>query len=118
MFSRPNYQQRPLSYNPYHPQYHNQQWNHPIPPSNPTPYQYYAKPSQPANWHTFSQQPTYNGKTSFNQQQTNGLFNYFQDKNGQMDFDKMLSTVGQVTNTVKQISPMVKQFGSIIKSFK
>nr|CDQ37473.1 hypothetical protein BN993_07024 [Virgibacillus halodenitrificans] len=51
-------------------------------------------------------------------QQGNGLLNYFQDNEGQMDLDKMLSTVGQLANTYHQVSPIVKQFGSFIKNFR
>lgn len=117
MFTRPNYTQRPFNYNQADPQYYKQQWHQPtMPPNYLTPYQYYAKPQQPPNWHTFSQPNNY---ATFNQQQpAGGVLHYFQDENGQMDFDKVMSTVGQVSNTVKQISPMVKQFSSIMKSFK
>ncbi|WP_404451193.1 YppG family protein [Virgibacillus necropolis] len=121
MFNRPNDHQRPFNYNPNHPQYHKQQWNHQnIPPYKPTPYQYYAKPKQPVNWHTFSQ-PNQNHNAYHNQHNqppAKSFLNHFQDKNGEVDVDKMLSTVGQVANTFKQVSPMIKQFGSIMKTFK
>lgn len=118
MYSRPNNPNRPFNYHAARPQYHGQQWQHPTkPPTNPTPYQYYAKPQQPANWLNYAQ-PNFNGYAAPNQKQASGLLNYFQDENGQMDFNKMMSTVGQVSNTVKQISPMVKQFSTIMKSFK
>lgn len=118
MFNRPNYYQRPPNYNPNRPQYQKQQWHEPtIPPNKPTPYQFYAKPKQPFNSHPFSQ-PNQGYYNSPNQPPPNSLLNYFQDKDGQMDFDKMLATVGQVANTFQQVSPMVKQFGSIMKSFK
>ncbi|MRG87227.1 YppG family protein [Salinibacillus xinjiangensis] len=48
----------------------------------------------------------------------NPLLQAFQDQNGQMDFDKVFSTVGQVVNTVHQVQPLVKQVGSMIKGFK
>lgn len=119
MLNRPNYHQRPFNYHPDHPQYYKQQqWQKPtIPPYNPTAYQYYAKPKQPGNWQAF-EQPNYNYNATSNQSSPSGFLNYFQDKNGEVDFDKMLSTVGQVANTFQQISPMVKQFGSIMKTFK
>ncbi|WP_161493911.1 YppG family protein [Virgibacillus necropolis] len=118
MFNRPNYYQEPFNANPKRPQYHKQQWQQPtIPPYNPTPYQVYAKPKQPTNWHTFSQ-PNQNQYATFNQPPPSNVLNYFQNKKGEVDFDKMLSTVGQVANTFQQITPMVKQVGSIMKSFK
>ncbi|ASK61263.1 hypothetical protein CFK37_03245 [Virgibacillus phasianinus] len=119
MFSRPNYHQRPFNYNPNRPQHYNQQWHQPnIPPYNPTAYQYYAKPKQPGNWHSYAQ-PKQNFYGNVNQPpQVASMLNQFKDKNGDVDFDKMLSTVGQVANTFKQITPMVKQFGSIMKSLK
>lgn len=42
----------------------------------------------------------------------------FQNTNGQIDFDKMLSTVGQIANTYHQVAPIVKQFGSFMKSIR
>lgn len=42
------------------------------------------------------------------------LFSYFQDKNGNFDFNKMVSTFGQITSTVKQVSPLFKSFGSLL----
>ncbi|WP_017753499.1 YppG family protein [Calidifontibacillus oryziterrae] len=44
----------------------------------------------------------------------NSFLSYFYDKNGNFDFNKMLTTVGQVSNTVKQVSPLLKQFGSLL----
>lgn len=119
MFMGSNNANRPFNYNQAQPRDYRRRWQQPTtPPPNPTPYQYYAKPQQPANWQNFAQ-PNFNGFATTNQQQpSSGVLSYFQDENGQMDFDKMMSTVGQVANTVQQISPMVKQFSSIMKSFK
>lgn len=112
---------------PVYPNYAYSQLNGP-PPSPPqqTPYEQFAKPQQPINWETPMQQSANfmqpNGNGNFNQQPNpypaNGIKNYFQDKDGQVDFDKMLSTVGQLANTYHQVSPIVKQFGSIIKNFR
>lgn len=122
MFNRPNHHPRPYNYYPNypnHPQNQNHQWQQSvIPKPNLTPYQIYAKPKQPANWHTNSQPQQSYYYPIANQSPPSSILNYFHNKKGEVDFDKMLSTVGQVANTVKQISPMVKQFGSIMKNFK
>ncbi|MGP4062732.1 YppG family protein [Halobacillus sp. H74] len=47
-----------------------------------------------------------------------GVMNYFQDEEGQMDFDKMMSTTGQVMKTFKQVSPLVKGIGTFVKGIK
>lgn len=44
----------------------------------------------------------------------NSLVSYFHDKDGNLDLNKMLSTVGQVSNTIKQVSPLFKQFGTFL----
>ncbi|WP_430788666.1 YppG family protein [Virgibacillus flavescens] len=116
MINRPNNYPGPFNHRPPYPPSHQQWHQSAIPPFNPTPYQMYAKPKQPAYWNSFSQpnQMNYPAKPPGQ----SGLLNYFQNKNGEVDFDKMMSTVGQVANTFQQISPMVKQFGSIMKSIK
>ncbi|TQS76425.1 hypothetical protein DX933_00850 [Ornithinibacillus gellani] len=141
-----------------------------------TPFSYYAKPQQPANWHenvhsqgnypiqgSSSQQldwtyhqgshppyleenelqhglPPYMGNDMQQPQFTeNGYMQSsqqsqpiqqqssppssnapspFQNTNGQIDFDKMLSTVGQIANTYHQVAPIVKQFGALMKSIR
>jgi hypothetical protein len=97
-------------------------YSNPIPP---TPYEKFAKPKQPPYTHNYSSNYGY----GFMQQQgvpnpgfppqpwnqPNGIISYFQDENGQIDIDKMLSTFGQVADTVKQVSPLVKGLGSIMK---
>ncbi|RWZ52264.1 hypothetical protein EQV77_15155 [Halobacillus fulvus] len=47
-----------------------------------------------------------------------GWMNYFQNEEGQLDFDKMMSTTGQVVKTVQQVSPIVKGIGSFVKGIK
>ena len=47
-----------------------------------------------------------------------GVMNYFHDENGELDFDKMMSTTGQVMKTVQQVSPLVKGIGSFVKGIK
>jgi hypothetical protein len=47
-----------------------------------------------------------------------GVMNYFQNEDGQLDFDKMMSTTGQVMKTVKEVSPIVKGIGTFVKGIK
>lgn len=86
------------------------------PPYYQTPYEYYAKPKLPENWHTsiHPEQAYYPGAMIH---QGNNFFSYFHDENGQVDLDKMFSTVGQLANTVQQITPVVKQVGSFMRYF-
>lgn len=82
------------------------------PPIFPSPYEQFSKPPQPNQWNPYysleQQYPQYG-----QMQGPNGLMQYFQDKNGQVDIDKMLSTMGQVANTANQFSPLVKSLGSL-----
>ncbi|WP_176449169.1 YppG family protein [Lentibacillus sp. CBA3610] len=79
-----------------------------------TPFEAFAKPKQPMNW-----QPHPQYDESFSQSANpNNLLYYFQDNNGELDLDKMLSTAGQVANTVQQISPVVKQVGNLMNQIR
>lgn len=42
----------------------------------------------------------------------------FLDENGQVDIQKMLSTVGQFADTVQQVSPVIKQLNDLVRSFR
>ncbi|GAA5417479.1 hypothetical protein Pryu01_02553 [Paraliobacillus ryukyuensis] len=79
-----------------------------------TPYQYLSKPQHPMEWFPEQQNATSSGYGN----QMKGFMSYFQDKDGQMDLDKMLNTVGQVANTYQQITPVIKGIGSFMKGFK
>ncbi|SEQ77454.1 YppG-like protein [Virgibacillus subterraneus] len=79
-----------------------------------TPFEIYSKPKQPMGWPPYAQ--SIGG--SFNAPPKNNLLYYFQDNNGEMDLDKMLSTAGQIANTFQQVSPVVKQVGSMMKQFR
>jgi len=137
MYKRPYpypsfYHQQPMhEEHPYYehhipqPPYYSQQAYYPYPPQGSvphqkTPFEQFAKPKQPMNWYPHQQQQYYPppNKPNHHAQQVNNLKAYFQDSNGQVDFDKMFSTVGQLANTVQQVSPVIKQVGSLIKSFK
>src|SRR5690625_2770436 len=94
-----------------------------------SPFEYYAKPSQPESWpYAMSQQPNYSQYQQqdfyVSQQQaqqpntTAGILAQFQTAEGQMDVQKMLSTVGQLANTVQQVSPVIKEIGAMIRVFR
>lgn len=53
-----------------------------------------------------------------NQPISANIMQQFQDDEGQIDINKMLSTVGQLANTVQQVSPVIKQVGSLVNSFR
>ncbi|MCT2534948.1 YppG family protein [Aquibacillus koreensis] len=89
--------------------------NNPPPPT--TPYEQFAKPNHPSQWFQQAQQ-TQQAQGQPWGQTPKGLMAYFQDKDGQLDIDKMLSTVGQLGNTYQQVSPIVKGLGSFVKGFK
>jgi len=95
---------------PYHQSHHS--INKPL--GQLTPYELYMKPAQPIDL----LQP--NAGASVNQQNVNpqGLLGLFTDSNGQMDFDKMLQSIGQIAGTYHQVSPIVKQLGSFVKMFR
>ncbi|RDW15078.1 YppG family protein [Oceanobacillus chungangensis] len=95
------------------------QQNYPInsPIQQQTPYDYFQKPQQPLNWaNQAATNPNF--MQSPNGGPTSNIKSFFQDGNGQVDFDKMLSTVGQLASTYHQVSPIIQQFGSIIKNFR
>ncbi|WP_394220084.1 YppG family protein [Halobacillus trueperi] len=62
---------------------------------------------------------TGNQNSSFNVgNMSKGVMSYFQKEDGQIDFDKMMSTTGQVVKTVKDVSPIVKGIGTFVKGIK
>ncbi|MFB4168117.1 YppG family protein [Virgibacillus sp. JSM 102003] len=121
MFERPYNYTPPYNGNPYNfyqnntqPLHNYKQMYNNYNTNFQTPFEMYAKPKQPMNWHPYGQSI---GGT-FNTPPKNNLLYYFQDNNGEMDLDKMLSTAGQIANTFQQVSPVVKQVGSIMKQFR
>jgi len=130
----------PVNYHYYNPYSQNmispnQYWN--SPQHHQTPYELFAKPELPEQWPdapfnnieesggVFSNQHTNQNSMSPNtmnpnpnSNQATGPISYFQNGNGQLDFDKVLSTVGQLASTYHQVSPIVKQFSTFIKSFR
>lgn len=75
-------------------------------------------PNQPIN----SQQQQGNNPTNTfpNQEVDNeAVFSHqFLNEQGQVDVNKMLSTVGHLAQTVQQVSPVIKQVNDIIQSFR
>lgn len=102
-----------MNANQYMPQNPNGQTNQPQQPT--TPYEHFAKPKHPAQWY-----PPMQGAAPKQGMATpgKGVISYFQDKDGQLDLDKMLNTVGQMANTYHQVSPIFKGLGSFVKGFK
>lgn len=93
-------------------------WPHQDPSGMPvysqTPFEYFAKPAQPTSWPgAFG--PQSKSASAF---KSNEFLTYFQDKDGQLDLHKMLTTAEQFANTFQQITPLVKQVGSLVKSLK
>ena len=89
--------------------------NYPYTPiSHITPYERYAKPPQPLNLMSQSQEAYGNP-----QEQTQaGLLRAFTDANGQVDFDKTMTTINQLASTYHQVSPIVRQLSTLIKTFR
>jgi hypothetical protein len=116
-----NRQTDPYLFNPYPPeqfsQWGEQQQAPPLQQPATTPYDYFKKPPLAPYWHAYAQ-PTNVYQPKQQAQLTKGLASYFQDKNGQMDINKMMSTVGQMATTVQQVSPIVKSLGSFLNILK
>ncbi|MFS0675046.1 YppG family protein [Ornithinibacillus sp. 179-J 7C1 HS] len=120
---------RQFGYPPYYqqgnqPNYYNQQAQQPF---HPSPYQQYyqnvyeqpksafeqfAKPKQPQDWYDQMQ-----GSNQQAQPQQEAMAQ-FQNQGGQMNLDKVLTTVSQIANTYHQVSPIIKQFGAFMKTFR
>ncbi|MFC4559910.1 YppG family protein [Virgibacillus kekensis] len=117
MFEKPyNYPQS--YYNSYNYPYYSKP-NHPTLKSNyttdaQTPFELYSKPKQPAGW-----RPNYYaGNMYYPKPKNSNLTYYFQNTEGELDINKMLSTVGQAASVVQQLTPLVKQFGFFMKQPK
>lgn len=100
----------------------NQQFQHPYnslaeQQFHQTPFQYYAKPSQLPNWPN-QMNNNFNYDENINPTMQSNFLTQFQTTGGQLDVEKMLSTVSQLAHTVQQVSPVIKQFGSAIKSLR
>lgn len=108
----PPYYHYSNSHQAFHPNISSHQMN-----SNQTPFEYFTKPMQPMNWPNNQQNPNaFSTPESFTQQP--GILAQFQNENGQVDLNKMISTVGQLANTVQQVTPVVKQINDLFKTFR
>ncbi|HLR14399.1 MAG TPA: YppG family protein [Bacillota bacterium] len=76
-----------------------------------SPYEMYAKPPQPEGW---SGQLN-DGYFQMPEKKSNSIMAHFYDENGQMDLQKMLSTVNQLANTFQQVTPVIQQLGSLVR---
>ncbi|MFD1851761.1 YppG family protein [Oceanobacillus bengalensis] len=90
---------------------------------NQTPYDYFQKPEQPMNWpnntpYDVEQPMGQEMNQQANMQQQPNLASQFQKDGGQLDFDKVLTTVGQLASTYHQVAPIIQQFNGFLKSFR
>lgn len=101
-----------------------------------TPFEYFTKPLQPTEWPMYSEQENMNyypppyseqyqhlNQNQFqyqnqNQNSTPSFLTQFKDENGQMNFDKVISTVGQLANTFQQVTPVIQQVSAMVKTFR
>lgn len=80
-----------------------------------TPFEYFTKQDQVTGWpDSMPQHPNFYPPPN----PQPGFLDHNQGGKEQIDFDKMLSTVGQLANTVQQVSPVIKQVSAIIKTFR
>lgn len=109
IYQNPTFRPNQPNYNPYEQVQHQ------------TPFEYYAKPSQPVDYSYMTQQQSNYYPYQQQMQQPNqpaSLWTQFQTEDGQVDMQKMLSTVGQLANTVQQVSPVIKEIGAMISVFR
>lgn len=114
-------QYHPYAQPPFQPPFYTAQQHYQIPLSQQpqSPFEQFAKPKQPHDWYsqTQNQQEQGNYQQSYGSYPA-GLMSQFQDQNGQLNLDKLLSTVSQIANTYHQVSPIIKQFGTFMKTFR
>ncbi|MEN2466940.1 YppG family protein [Ornithinibacillus sp. JPR2-1] len=80
-----------------------------------SPFEQFAKPKQPQDWYANLDQSQ---GTNQQAQQQNATTTPFQNQGGQVNLDKVLTTVSQIANTYHQVSPILKQFGDFMKTFR
>ena len=75
---------------------------------------------QPPNFPMYSmKQPPFQPFTPPGAQSPfHSILSNFKTENGNLDLNKMMSTVGQISNTVNQVSPLLKQMGSFFSTPK
>ncbi|MCZ0702694.1 hypothetical protein J2T56_001029 [Natronobacillus azotifigens] len=136
----PSKNMRQMPFHPYQYQYNQQPFQSNSFPFNQSanyPPDFFAnKPSQTGTQVPHPQQSTNAQQSGWNPQQqgggpsaqqqfggnqpkpSKGFISYFQDKDGQMDLDKMLNTASQVANTYHQFTPIFKGISSFVKGVK
>ncbi|WP_100012774.1 YppG family protein [Lentibacillus sediminis] len=100
----------PYHYIPYEPMQPHTHTTFHGPMTYKTPYEQFAKPEQPQYWPDPSQSFAALEQPYSASSQT--------AKGGQIDFDKMLATVGQLAGTYHQVSPIIKEVNTLIKAFR
>lgn len=109
-YSHPFYQYS-QSY-PYYINQHNHQ-------SYPHIYPYYYDEQMPIQNQNVSEDNAINATEVINTNNNDVAFSHqFLNEHGQVDVNKMLTTVGQLAQTVQQVSPVIKQVNDIIQSFR
>lgn len=80
-----------------------------------TPFEYFQKPEPPGlSYGNNNADPAMYG----NMPPKANLMGQFQKEDGQLDLDKVLTTVGQLANTYHQVYPIIQQFNGFLKNFK
>lgn len=59
-----------------------------------------------------------NREEESNHDTTQYFLQQFLDENGQVDIQKMLTTIGQFADTVQQVSPVIKQLNDLVRNFR
>lgn len=109
-YSQPFYQ-----YGQTYP-YHVNQYNY---QSYPHIYPNYYDEQIPIQNQNISEDNALNATQVMNNVNNDVAFSHqFLNEHGQVDVNKMLTTVGQLAQTVQQVSPVIKQVNDIIQSFR
>ncbi|WP_281659373.1 YppG family protein [Halobacillus sp. Cin3] len=107
VYSQDTYPQTYYQGNAFYPYQGGAPYGFPYYQVNSNPYSGYTETGNEGGSTSF--QPAAAGKS---------VIGYFQNEEGQFDFDKMMNTTGQVMKTVQQVSPIVKGIGTFVKGIK
>ncbi|GGA84298.1 YppG family protein [Ornithinibacillus halotolerans] len=107
----PNY--FPPNQQPFHPPQYQQYYQN-LYEAPQSPFEQFAKPKQPQDWYAKYQEVDSNNQ----QAQQQGMMPQPNVQNGQINLDKVLTTVSQMASTYHQVSPIIKQFGDFMKTFR
>jgi len=82
-----------------------------------TPYKQFAKPEQPDDLlQSIFPADLYDRKEA--NHSTAGIMTPFLNQEGQLDIDKVFSTVGKASSVYQQLSPVIRDVGTLITNFK